>query len=79
MVRRSHLVIVVQLREPWAAKAAVVRHVDDSGATKHRTNDVDGGIRRRDTGTHHNPSDVVQPETAWKTTMTASDSWAQNL
>jgi len=64
----------VQLREPRAAEAAVVRHGDDNSATKRRSDDVDGGIHPRDTRTHGNPSNVVGSATAGKKTMTTSDS-----
>ena len=59
LICRPHLIIVVQLREPRAAKAAVVRHVDGCGATKRLTDDVDGGIPPREAGTHRDPSNVV--------------------
>jgi len=75
----GNALIVVQLREPRAAKAAVVRHFDDCGATKCRSDNVYGGIRPREAGAHHNPSNIVRSATAWKTTMTNSDIWAHNL
>jgi len=56
-----------------------VRHFDDNGATKHRTDDFDGGIYPRDAGTHRNTSSFVRPATAKKMTVTTSDSWAHIL
>jgi len=54
-------------------------HVDDLGAAQRRTNDVGSRTRPPDAGTHRDPSDVVSPATAGKTTVTTSDSWAHNL
>jgi len=67
------LVVVVQLREARASVAAVLRHDDDNHASRRGTDDVGGYTHRPDAGTHGNPTKVVPPTTAQKTTMTTSD------
>jgi len=72
-VHSPDLDVFVQLREAGAGVAAVHRHDDDKHATRRGTDDVGGYTRLPNAGTHGNPTKVVPPTTARKTTMITSD------
>jgi len=71
-VHSPDLVVVVQLREARASKAAVLRHEDDNRARRRDTDDVAGCTRLSDSGTHSSPTRAVPQTTERKTTMITS-------